>query len=83
MPSGGARPGSGRKKGSGNSNAVITHAVRIPIEVTKEDCQAIPSLKAILRYWEDELEAARQRGESLRTYEKLEQLLNEVKLLGF
>ncbi len=83
MPRGGSRLGSGRKKSTGNLTPAPTHALRVPTEVSKQDCEMVPSVKAILRYWEDEVKAARDRGESLRTYEKLQELLDEVKQLGF
>jgi hypothetical protein len=43
----------------------------------------LPELLARLQDAEDEMIAARARGESLRTYEKLANLIEEVKLLGY
>lgn len=81
---GGKRQGAGRKKGSTTAGqGMPTHVVRISTEVTKEQAQAIPSLIAVLDYWEDEYLAAKARGESGRTYEKMMQLIEEVRGLGF
>jgi hypothetical protein len=80
---GGKRPGAGRKVGSTKADGLPTHVVRVSTEITKEQVQAVPELIAKFNHWEDELIAARERGESLRTYEKLAKLLDEVRALGF
>jgi hypothetical protein len=40
-------------------------------------------LLARIQDWEEEIIAAKARGESLRTYEKLGKLIEEVRALGY
>jgi hypothetical protein len=43
----------------------------------------LPELLARIQDWKDELLAAKTTGESLRTYEILEKLIEEVRALGY
>ncbi len=83
MPRGGKREGAGRPKGSGKADGMPTQVARVSAEITKAQIDALPSLIAVIDYWEAEIEAAKARGESLRTYEKLTKLIDEVRTLGF
>lgn len=73
---GGKREGAGRPRGS-----VVnpTKMLRVPVEVTKEDAQAIPSLKLLLEHWEDECEAA---GEKSARHYFLRQAIADIRALG-
>jgi hypothetical protein len=75
MPRGGKREGSGRPR-----EAVKTHAVRIPIDVSKAECEAIPSLKDVLANWEEKCIAA---GDKSARHYFLKQALEEIRALGF
>lgn len=83
MTRGGKRPGAGRPKGTTKADGLPTQVVRVSTEATKEQYQNLPELIALLNHWEDEMILARERGESLRTYEKLAKLLEDVKVLGY
>lgn len=83
MPRGGARPGSGRKVGSTKANGLPTKVVRVSTELPSENYQRLPELLARIQDWEEEMLAAKARGESLRTYEKLAKLIEEVRALGY
>lgn len=80
---GGYRKGAGRPKGTTKADGLPTQVLRVSTEVTKEQCNSLPELIALLNHWEDEIIAAKERGESLRTYEKLQKFLDEVHTLGF
>jgi hypothetical protein len=43
----------------------------------------LPELLARIEDWEEQMMAAKGRGESLRTYEKLGKLIEEVRALGY
>jgi hypothetical protein len=43
----------------------------------------LPKLLATIIYREDEMEAAKARGESLRTYEKMAKLIEDIRTLGY
>jgi hypothetical protein len=43
----------------------------------------LPELLARIDDWEERIMAAKGRGESLRTYEKLVRLIEEVRALGY
>jgi hypothetical protein len=45
--------------------------------------QRLPKLLVRIQDWEEEVLAAKTRGESLRTYEKLEKLIQQVRVLGY
>lgn len=75
--------GAGRKVGTTKANGFPTKPVRVSTELPGELYQRLPELLAVISYWEDELIAAKERGESLRTYEKMAKLLEEVKALGY
>lgn len=79
MPRGGKRVGAGRKVGSGKGEGLKTHVVRISSEISKEQCNAIPSLIAILDYWEDECVANPDNPR----HHFLRQALDEIRSLGF
>ena len=83
MPRGGIRPGAGRKAGSTKAGGLPTTTVRVSTELPKESYQRLPELLARLVEAEEEMIAAKARGESLRTYEKLAKLIEEVKALGY
>jgi len=83
MARGGARVGAGRKVGSTKAGGLPTKTVRVSTELPNESYQGLPELLARLQEAEDEMIAAKARGESLRTYEKLAKLIEEVKALGY
>ncbi len=76
MPRGGNREGAGRPKGTTKAEGMATHVVRISTEISKDQAQAIPSLIAVLDYWEG------QADDSPRYY-YLKQMLEEIRALGF
>ncbi len=80
---GGRRDGAGRPVGTTKAKGLPTHVVRVSTEVTKEQCQTLPELMQLMTHWEVTMEDARNRGESLRTYEKLAKFLEEARELGF
>jgi hypothetical protein len=82
MPRGGTREGAGRKVGS-TKPGLPTKVVRVSSELPNELYQRLPELLAAITYWEDEMEAAKTRGESLRTYEKMAKLIEDVRALGY
>lgn len=83
MPRGGTRQGAGRKTGSTKAEGMPTKVVRVSIELDNEKYQRLPELLSLIDHWESELLAARQRGESTRTYEKLEKLLTDIRSIGY
>lgn len=83
MARGGVREGAGRKVGSTKAGGLPTMVVRVSTELPKESYQRLPELLARLDEAEEEMVAARARGESLRTYEKLAKLIEEVRALGY
>jgi len=80
---GGKRPGAGRPKGTGKKGVHPTKPVRVSTELDAEKYQDLPSLLIIIEYWRNELNEAKARGESLRTYEKLAKFLQEAEELGY
>jgi hypothetical protein len=83
MPRGGVREGAGRKVGSTKANGLPTKVVRVSVELPNESYQRLPELLARIDHWEEELEAAKARGESVRTYEKLAKFIEDVRSLGY
>ena len=83
MARGGLREGAGRKVGSTKAGVLPTKVVRVSTELPNEAYQRLPELLARLEEAEEEMIAAKARDESLRTYEKLAKLIEEVKLLGY
>jgi len=83
MPRGGVRLGAGRKAGSTKAAGLPTKVVRVSIELPNELYQRLPELLATINYREDEMEAAKTRGESLRTYEKMAKLIEDIRALGY
>jgi hypothetical protein len=83
MARGGVRPGAGRKVGSTKAEGLATKVVRVSTELPNEAYQRLPELLALIEDWEDQVEAAKARGESLRTYEKLVKFIDEVRGLGY
>jgi hypothetical protein len=83
MARGGVRPGAGRKVGSTKADGLPTKVVRVSSELPNECYQRLPELLARIEYWEEEIIAAKARGESLRTYEKLAKLIEEARVLGY
>jgi len=83
MARGGVRPGAGRKVGSTKADGLPTKVVRVSSELPNECYQRLPELLARIEYWEEEVIAAKARGESLRTYEKLAKLIEEARALGY
>jgi hypothetical protein len=43
----------------------------------------LPELLAKIEDWEERMMAAKGRGESLRTYEKMAKLIEEIRVLGY
>ena len=83
MARGGFRVGAGRKPGTTKANGLPTKVVRVSTELPNECYQRLPELLARIEDWEEEIIAAKARGESLRTYEKLAKLIEEVRALGY
>ena len=77
------RVGAGRKAGTTKANGLPTKVVRVSSELPNEAYQRLPELLALIDYWEEEIVLAKDRGESLRTYEKLAKLIEEVRALGY
>lgn len=73
MPRGGKREGAGRPQ-----EAKKTHVVRVPVDVSKDECEAIPSLKDVLAYWRQECD---NNPDGAR-YHFLKQALDEIAELG-
>lgn len=80
---GGVRPGAGRPKGSGLSKRVETRMMRVPTDISTDQVKCIPELIDRINHWEEEYLAAKERGESCRTYEKMLVLIEELRLLGY
>ncbi len=76
MPRGGKREGAGRKHGSGVGEGLASHVIRISSEISKEQCQTIPSLISILDDWE-------AKADDSPRYYYLKQMLDEIRALGF
>ena len=83
MARGGARVGAGRKVGSTKADGLPTKVVRVSSELPNEAYQRLPELLARVEDWEEQMVAAKDRGESLRTYEKLGKLIEEIRVLGY
>ncbi len=83
MARGGVRPGAGRKKGSTKADGLPTKTVRVSCELPNESYKRLPELLSVLDYWEEELKDAKERGESVRTYEKLAKCIEEIRMLGY
>jgi hypothetical protein len=83
MARGGLRPGAGRKVGSTKAEGLPTKVVRVSTELPNECYQHLPELLARIDDWEERMIVAKARGESLRTYEKLAKLIEEVRALGY
>lgn len=80
---GGKREGAGRKKGTTKADGLPTRVARVSSELTKDQIDNLPELIARLNHWEDEYLAAKERGESCRTYEKMLNLIEELRILGY
>ncbi len=83
MARGGVRQGAGRKLGSTKAEGLPTKVVRVSTELPNECYQRLPELLARMEDWEEHMMAAKARGESLRTYEKMAKLIEEVRALGY
>jgi hypothetical protein len=83
MGRGGLRPGAGRKVGSTKADGLPTKVVRVSVELPNECYQCLPELLSRIDDWEEQITAAKARGESMRTYEKLAKLIEEVRALGY
>jgi len=83
MARGGFRVGAGRKPGTTKANGLPTKVVRVSTELPNECYQRLPELLARIEDWEEQMMAAKARGESLRTYEKMAKLIEEVRALGY
>jgi len=79
MSRGGYRKNAGRPKGTTKGDGLPTKVVRISSEVSKEQCEAIPELVALLDHWEEECLA---NPESPRHY-YLRKALDEIRVLGY
>jgi hypothetical protein len=80
---GGTRPGAGRPKGSTKAGGLAARMMRVSTQITKDQVDAIPELIDRLNHWEEEYLAAKERGESCRTYEKMLHLIEELRILGY
>jgi hypothetical protein len=83
MARGGYRIGAGRKPGTTKAEGLPTKVVRVSTELSSEAYQRLPELLARIDDWEVRMLAAKAKGESLRTYEKLAKLIEEVRALGY
>jgi hypothetical protein len=83
MARGGYRIGAGRKPGTTKAEGLPTKVVRVSTELSNESYQRLPELLARIDDWEVRMLAAKAKGESLRTYEKLAKLIEEVRALGY
>jgi hypothetical protein len=83
MARGGFRVGAGRKPGTTKAEGLPTKVVRVSTELSNESYQRLPELLAQIDDWEQRIIAAKVRGESLRTYEKLAKLIEEIRALGY
>lgn len=83
MGRGGVRPGAGRKVGSTKADGLPTKVVRVSVELPNDCYQRLPELLARINDWEERIIAAKARGESMRTYEKLTKLIEELRALGY
>ena len=83
MGRGGVRQGAGRKPGSTKAEGLPTKVVRVSTELPNEYYQRLPQLLARIEDWEEQMIAAKGRSESLRTYEKMAKLIEEVRALGY
>ena len=76
---GGKRANAGRKAlNDEEKSKPKTKAIRVPIDVTKEECEAIPSVRLILKYWREECE----RKPNGARYDFLMEALNEFEKIG-
>lgn len=83
MPRGGTRANAGRPKGTTKAEGLPTKVVRVSTELPNELYQRLPELLARIDDWEGEMKAAKARGESMRTYEKLAKLIDDIRQIGF
>lgn len=83
MARGGVRPKAGPKVGSTKADGLPTKVVRVSTELANDCYQRLPELLARIDDWEERMIAAKARGESMRTYEKLVKLIEEVRALGY
>jgi hypothetical protein len=83
MARGGVRPGAGRKPGSTKAGGLPTKVVRVSTELPNEFYQRLPELLVTMQNWEEQIIAAKARGESMRTYEKLVKFIEEIRALGY
>lgn len=83
MARGGYRVGAGRKPGTTKAEGLPTKVVRVSTELPNECYQRLPELLARIDDWEVRFLAAKAKGESLRTYEKLVKLIEEIRTLGY
>jgi hypothetical protein len=83
MARGGYRIGAGRKPGTTKAEGLPTKVVRVSTELSNESYQRLPELLARIDDWEVRMLAAKAKGESLRTYEKLAKLIEEIRALGY
>lgn len=83
MARGGVRPGAGSKVGSTKADGLPTKVVRVSTELPNDCYQRLPELLARIDDWEERMIAAKASGESMRTYEKLVKLIEEVRALGY
>ena len=79
MPRGGKRPNAGRPQGTTKGDGLATKVHRVSSEITKEQLDALPSLIAVLDYWEDECKANPDNPR----HHFLRQALDEIRALGY
>lgn len=74
-----------RKVGAGrpSKHGEATRSIRVPLSLSTDQITSLPELKALIDHWEDEMIAAKERGESMRTYEKLAKFIDEARALGY
>ncbi len=79
---GGARKGAGRPKADKKAIAK-TQLVRVPKGTDPELYKRLPELLGRLADAQEEMMDARERGESMRTYDKLAKLFQDLEVIGF
>lgn len=76
MGRGGKREGAGRPAGT----TIPTRVKRIPTDLTDQQIDNLPELRALIDHWEEECVAA---GEGSARHHFLKQMIEEIRVLGY
>ena len=79
MGRGGYRKGAGRPRGTTKGDGLPSKVIRVSSDVTKEQCEAIPELVALIDHWELECDANLDKPR----YYFLRKAIDEIRALGF